>query len=239
MRALLFCLLVCATAITGCTSTATSNTARTATEQLLISNAIDDSLSNVDFGAFAGHNVFLEEKYMESVDKNYTIGSIRHRLMMQGVSIVDKKENSDICLELRSGGVGTDSSKMFLGIPEVAIPGMVTLPELRFVSKESQNAAAKLGIVAYHTKSGQILGDGGVSLAQSDRNNWYVLGIGPYENGSLKKEIADSVQQASYTPNRKMPRQVAFLPSYSSGAGGAYDDTTARIRLAGEEQPQQ
>jgi hypothetical protein len=238
MRDLLLCLLVCTFACTGCTSTNTSNTARTATEQLLISNAIDDSLSNVDFGAFAGHSVFLEEKYMESVDKNYTIGSIRHRLMMQGVTIVDKKEESDICLEVRSGGVGTDSSKMFLGIPEVAIPGMVTLPELRVVTKESQNAAAKLGIVAYHTKSGQILGDGGVSLSQSDRNNWYVLGVGPYENGTLKKEIADSAQQASYTPNVKIPKQVAFQPSYSSGAGGVYNDSTGRIRLAGEEKPQ-
>jgi len=175
MRDLLFCLLVCTTLFTGCTSTNTSNTARTATEQLLISNAIDDSLSHVDFSAFAGHSVFLEEKYIDSVDKNYTVASIRHRLMMQGVSIADKKEDSEICLEVRSGGIGTDSSKMFLGIPEVAVPGMVTLPELRFITKESQDAAAKIGIVAYHTKSGQILGEGGVSLAQSDRNTNLIL----------------------------------------------------------------
>jgi hypothetical protein len=205
----------------------------------LISNAIDDSLSHVDFSAFAGHSVFLEEKYIDSVDKNYTVASIRHRLMMQGVSIADKKEDSEICLEVRSGGIGTDSSKMFLGIPEVAVPGMVTLPELRFITKESQDAAAKIGIVAYHTKSGQILGEGGVSLAQSDRNNWYVLGVGPYQNGSLKKDIEESTRQTSYSPNVKIPKQVAFQPSYSSGAGGIYNDTTARIRLAGEEKEQQ
>ena len=156
--------------------------------------------------------VFLEEKYIDSVDKNYTVASIRHRLMMQGVSIADKKEDSEICLEVRSGGIGTDSSKMFLGIPEVAVPGMVTLPELRFITKESQDAAAKIGIVAYHTKSGQILGEGGVSLAQSDRNNWYVLGVGPYQNGSLKKDIEESTRQTSYSPNVKIPKQVAFQP---------------------------
>jgi len=235
MRTLLFGLCVCACMTVGCTSTNSSNTARTATEQLLISNAVDDSLSKVDFGAFAGHNVFLEEKYIESVDKNYIIASIRHRLMMQGIKVVDKKEASDICLEVRSGGVGTDSTKMFVGVPEIAIPGMLTLPEMRLVTRESQNAAAKLGVVAYHTKTGQILGNGGVSLAQSDRNNWYVMGIGPYQNGSLKQEIAEAEQQAAYTPDVEIPNQVAFQSSFSSEPR-IHQDSTARVRLAGQKE---
>ncbi|MBD3673503.1 MAG: hypothetical protein HUJ26_08245 [Planctomycetaceae bacterium] len=235
MRVLLFPLLACSLALIGCTSTKSSNTARTATEQLLISNAVDDSLSNVDFGAFAGHDVFLEEKYIEAVDKNYIVASIRHRLMIQGVRVVDKKEDSEICMEIRSGGVGTDSTDMFVGVPEITVPGMVTLPEVRLITKESQEAAAKLGIVAYHTKSGQILGQGGVSLAQSDRNNWFVLGVGPYQNGSLKQEIAESKQKSAYTRDIEIPNQVAFQPAYDSGSP-AYGDEAARIRLAGEKE---
>lgn len=238
MRVLLFALFVSAIATSGCTSTNSSNTPRTATEQLLISNAVDDSLSNIDFGAFAGHDVFLEEKYIESVDKNYIIASVRHRLMMQGVRVVDKKEGSDICLELRSGGVGTDSTDMFLGVPEISLPGLVTLPEVRFVTKESQEAAAKLGIVAYHTETGNILGEGGVSLAQSDRNNWYVLGVGPYQNGSLKEEIAEAKKKSAYTREIEIPNQVAFQPAFSSDSPAA-GEAAGRIRLAGEEKSKQ
>lgn len=238
MRVLLSLLFISSLVSSGCTSTNSSNTARTATEQLLISNAIDDSLSNIDFGAFAGHDVFLEEKYIEAVDKNYIVASIRHRLMMQGVHVVDAKENSDICLELRSGGVGTDSTDMFVGVPEISVPGMVTLPEVRLITKESQEAAAKLGLVAYHTETGQILGQGGVSLASSDRNNWYVFGVGPYQNGSLKQEIAEAKEKSAYTREIEIPNQVAFQPAYYSDSP-SYGEEAGRIRLAGEEQSQQ
>ncbi|MES2790588.1 MAG: DUF6655 family protein, partial [Planctomycetota bacterium] len=52
----------------GCTSTKTSNTARTGTEQLLISNAVDQSLAKVDFSQMAGKKILVEEKYLDSVD---------------------------------------------------------------------------------------------------------------------------------------------------------------------------
>ena len=47
---------------TGCASTATTNTARTAREQLLLSSAVDQSLRKVDFAPLEGQQVFVEEK---------------------------------------------------------------------------------------------------------------------------------------------------------------------------------
>ena len=55
---------------TGCTSSKRSDTARTGVEQMLISNAVDQSLDRVDFGAFRGARVFVDEKYIDAVDKN-------------------------------------------------------------------------------------------------------------------------------------------------------------------------
>ena len=51
-----------AVAITGCTNTSTSNTARTAKEQLLLSNAVDQSLDKVDFTPLYGQKVFVDDK---------------------------------------------------------------------------------------------------------------------------------------------------------------------------------
>ena len=175
------CLVVWMLAVAGCTSASSSNTARTGTEQLLVSNAVDQALSKVDFQTFGGRNVFVEDKYLDCVDKNYVLSSVRHRVLMQGSQLVPKAEEADVVLELRSGAVGTNTSNSFLGIPQIQIPGLFATPEVKLVNRVNQTGMAKIGLVAYDAKTHQVLGDGGVSLAKSDENNWYVLGIGPWQ----------------------------------------------------------
>src|SRR5579859_2942442 len=87
----------------GCTSTKQSNTARTATEQLLISNAVDQSLNKIDFTPLAGSSVFVEDKYLDCVDKGYVLGSIRHKLLQARATIAGKPEEATAVMEVRSG----------------------------------------------------------------------------------------------------------------------------------------
>ncbi len=202
---------------TGCTSTKTSSTARTGVEQLLISTAVDESLDKVDFQAFQGRKVLVEEKYIDCVDKAYVVGSVRHRVARAGGELTAKPEDANIVLEIRSGGVGTDTSDSFVGIPEIALPGMITLPEVRLVSRLHQTGTAKLALVAYDAKTMQQLGDGGVSLSRADDNNWYALGIGPYQNGSLKRELQKSNAGVNRAVYNELPAHVAFYPSQDSG----------------------
>lgn len=194
----------------GCATTTTSNTARTATEQLLISNAIDQSLDKVDFSAFAGQRVFLDDKYVDGVDKNYLLGSIRHRIVYHGGFVAPAADQADILLEARSGGIGTDQAETFYGLPEVVIPGMITIPELKFITRTSQRGMAKIAFVALDAKTRNILGQGGTSLAMADANNWSVLGIGPFKSGSVKEEVSASVVSDQYNPNAGLPRSVVF-----------------------------
>lgn len=211
----------------GCTTTSTSNTARTATEQMLISNAIDQSLSKVDFRAFGGQKVFLEEKYLDCVDKNYIVSSVRHRVLLQGAQVVGKPDEADIVLEIRSGAVGTNASSSFLGIPAFSVPGMFAIPEIKLVNREKQIGMAKIGLVAYDAKTHQGLGDGGTSLARSDSNNWYVLGVGPWQQGSVKKEIARGQPRYANQPWVEVPSQVAFDAPIQAVPGEEPD----RVRL--------
>lgn len=200
----------CLATTIGCASTATSNTPRTAKEQLLLSNAVDRSLDKVDFTPLTGLKVYVEEKYLESVDKPYIVGSIRHRVMRAGGKIVAKAEDAEIAMEIRSGGVGTDTSESYFGTPEIALPGMLTVPEVRLIEKKSQYGYAKLGLVLYDAQTNDILGDGGVALAQSDDNNVFAFGIGPFQSGSLMGDV----DRASFTPRgsngRMLPSNVAF-----------------------------
>jgi hypothetical protein len=227
---LLALLLSCAS--WGCTTAQTSNTARTATEQLLISNAVDYSLDKVDFRPFAGQNVYFEEKYVDCVDKNYVIASIRHRLLSAGASLVAKPETADVIVEARSGGVGTTTSESFIGVPEIVLPGTVTLPEVRLVNRSRQEGIAKIGITAYDAKSGQALGPGGQTMARMDDNNWYVAGVGPWKSGLLKSEVARSTTGRAAWTRERIPAFVTF----NTPSSGMLEP--APIQFTGGSEPQ-
>ncbi|MGE3315035.1 MAG: DUF6655 family protein [Planctomycetaceae bacterium] len=229
--------LVVGFSLVGCTSTKSSSTARTGVEQLLISNSVDQALDKVDFQAFSGQKVLVEEKYIDCVDKPYVIGSVRHRIARAGGRLVAKPEEADVVVEVRSGGVGTDTSDAFVGIPEIALPGMVTLPEVRLVQRLHQSGTAKIALVAYDAKTMQLLGEGGVSLAQSNDNNWFVFGVGPYQNGSIKSEIRKSTLRGPFTPT-ELPTNVAFYPPADSAAENGVQFTSGPGSEPGQiEQP--
>ncbi len=180
--------------VAGCASSRTSDTARTATEQVLISNAIDRTLSNVSFDQLSGQKVFIDEKYLDSVDKGYIIGSIRHKALASGATLAKDADSADIVLEARSGGVGTDSEESFIGIPKLSIPGSpISLPDIKFISRNTQLGTAKIGLVAYEPKSGAAVGLGGQSTALTEHDNMYVFGMGPFRSGAVRQERENAI----------------------------------------------
>jgi hypothetical protein len=225
-----FVVVVCLLAI-GCSSVKRSDTARTAREQFLISNAVDQSLGKCDFSAFRNTKVFVEDKYLECIDKGYIVGSIRHRLLLNGATIAAKPEESDVVLETRSGGVGTDNADSYVGIPEIVLPGMLTLPEVRLWQKSRQSALAKIGIVAYDAKNHEMLGAGGVSSSMANDSNTFVFGIGPFQSGSAKSEIQRTTGRQMGQPNQELPTIVAF-------SGRSERDGSGKLQLTGNTQEQ-
>ena len=193
-------LLVATVLFSGCTTTRTTDTARTGMEQLLISNAVDQTLSKVALPEVAGRKVFVDDKYLESVDKGYILGSLRQRLLTNGAHVVDAKEGSDITMEVFSGGVGTDNVESYLGVPGLTVPGMpVEIPEVRLYEKNSQFGTAKLGVVAYATDTGDMLMGGGQSLARADDSRWSVLGLGPFQEGTVREEVNRNTGDTDFT----------------------------------------
>jgi hypothetical protein len=170
---------------------------------------VDQSLSKVDFSPLAGRAVMVQEKYIDGVDKNYVVASVRHRVLATGARLVEKEDDADVVVEIRSGGIGTDRVENFIGMPQVATPGPLPLqiPEIRLIDSKVQTATAKIGIVAYEAKTKHAVGSGGLSLARSEDTNWSVLGIGPFANGDVRTEVASSTGHkgssfdvASYVP---------------------------------------
>jgi hypothetical protein len=203
-------LLALVACLAGCSSNRQSNTARTATEQLLISNAVDQSLNKIDFTPLAGASVFVEEKYIDCIDKGYIVGSVRHKLLQAGAYLSPKAEEADAIMELRSGSVGTDVSSSYLGIPGFTAPGMIGIPDIKMITHDSQKATAKIGIVVYDAKTHRELGEGGVSMSQADDTNSFYFGLGPWQSGTLQYEIKRSERRYPGEQDRELPAQVAF-----------------------------
>ena len=202
----------------GCATARTTDTARTGIEQLLISNAVDRALDKFDFSMLRGHSVFIDDKYIDCVDKGYLLASIRERVLCHGASIAPKIDAAEVALEIRSGGMGTDNAEVFVGTPKLSVPGLMPLelPEVKLWNRTSHLGTAKIGILAYDAKTGVIIQQGGHALARSDDTKWYLLGVGPFQQGSVKTEVeqrtAEPFAMARYTPHSQRPAFVVSQP---------------------------
>lgn len=175
----------------GCTTMKESDTSRTGVEQLLISSATDRALDKVDLKPIAGAKVFVEPKYLECVDKNYVLVSIRQRLLEHRCALVEKADEAEVILEVGSGGVGTDRTEMFVGIPEIPLPppSPISLPKISMLSRTKSMGTAKLVVVAYEAKTKVPLINSGYALARADHQNWNVMGVGGIQRGMIPKEL--------------------------------------------------
>ena len=183
-------LMLGAVLLAGCGTTRTSDTARTATEQLLLSQAVDHVLSAMDFTPLAGTDVYVDPTYLESVDKNYVLSSVREHLFAVGARIKDKADNAEMIVEVRSGALGTDRYERFIGVPQLTLlppPLPPAIPETPFFKRLNQQGVAKLAVYAYRRKTGELVLLGGTGQSSSNNQSLWILGLGPFEKGSIRR----------------------------------------------------
>jgi hypothetical protein len=180
-------------AIAGCGTTRTSNTARTATEQLLISDAVDRAVQSIDFTVLKGETVYFDERPLtDAVDKAYLISSFRQHLLSSGCVLKDAKDQASFVVEPRVGAVGTDSYDLLFGIPAVNVPQVsvapalpAAIPEIPFAKRRDQQGVAKIAAFAYRRESGERVWQSGITEVRSTANDIWVLGAGPFKRGTI------------------------------------------------------
>ena len=175
----------------GCSTMKESDTSRTGLEQLLISHAVDQSLSKIDFNPIAGAKVHLKSDLLECVDKNYVLLSTRSKLLASKCTLVDKPDDADVVMEIASGGVGTDRTEFNFGSPEVPLGLMGSIPKVTLYERKKAMGTAKLVVIATDTKTKQPVINSGFSLARSDHQHWSMLGAGPVLSGSVANQIKE------------------------------------------------
>ena len=177
----------------GCGTTRWSDTQRTATEQLLVSDAIDRAVNRVDFYPLAGKRVYLDATALKTtIDATYLASSLRQQMLAHGCIILDKREEADYVVEARSGALGTDHRELLLGVPATRVPEIgpaasvpATIPEIPLAKRTEQRAVAKIALFAYNRATGQSVWQSGTVPVESRVKDLWVLGIGPFQRGRI------------------------------------------------------
>ncbi len=179
----------------GCTSVKMTGTARTGTEQLLLTGTWDDAIIRVDFRPMADKKVFVDPSYISTVvDKDYVVSSIRRAMGEQGVLLENNKDKAQIILEPSFGAYGTDMRDS-----QVGLPGMTLMPSLlsgatvansgsgnslNLSQTNREDAVIKAILYAYDAKTGRMVWESGWLLNAQGVRDHFFMGSGPYRMSS-------------------------------------------------------
>ncbi len=166
-----------------------------------MSDAVDATVSKIDFSPLAGKKVFLDTSYMKMLkapnnllDSDYVISSIRQGMIAEDVKLVDNRDEAELIAEARLGTMGLDGHNVTYGIPASnqlsgagAIAGtpVPALPELSFGRREAKLGAAKVAVFAYVKKTQEPYWQSGIARSTSTSRDTWFLGIGPWQAGTI------------------------------------------------------
>ena len=145
----------------GCVIERQTDTARSATEELLISAAADRAAGEIGQAMPSGRRIFLDTSNFEALDGKYALGAIRDVVLRHGNALVDKKEMADIVVEVRSGALAVDDHEILVGIPSYTVPiplaGQFSTPKIALYDETILQGVAKFAATGTDAKTGSLV----------------------------------------------------------------------------------
>lgn len=184
----------------GCATIRITDPPRTATEQFLLTAAATEAVRQLSADPLRDRLVWVEAQYLSDTRERsgeiaFLIGEVRAKLLESGVRLVEKRDQAEIVLEIRSGGLGVDRLDFILGIPASYIPGVsgsvgsegvpIATPELAIVKTTRQNGFASVAFVAYIAKTGELVATSGPFVGRTNREDFWLFGAGPRTVGDI------------------------------------------------------
>jgi hypothetical protein len=195
----------------GCSSMKVTGTARSGTEQLLLTGTWDRALACVDFRPLAGAPVYLNTSYLPETDKGWLTMSLRRAMAAQGVLLKDDQKEAAVVMEAALGAYGTDEQDCQFGLPSLGSSAGAALvnPLLGAASAmgssggssmslsrtNRQDAVVKLALFAYDAHTGAEVWESPVIFKASGNRDHYYFGAGPNRR-STYPEVEDYPSEA-------------------------------------------
>lgn len=180
----------------ACTATIrTTDPARTATEQFMLSTAAQRAVEQLSVEGLRGRTVFVDSQYFAASESAFVLGELRARLLMNGAQLLPKREDAQIVLEVRSGGVGIDRSDFLLGVPSlvfgagdsdgIAARTPLATPEIALIKNQHQLGLASVAFIAYWKDTGEVVMASGPAIGRTTREDWWIFGLGRRTIGDI------------------------------------------------------
>lgn len=182
--------VLAALALGGCIGNIRETTSpRTATEMLLISTAAQRAILQYDAPSLSGRRVFIDMTNFDSIDKGYVLSALRDHLSSNGAVLADKKEDSDVVLEVRNGGLGIYDGAFTLGVPPMpigapGIPAAMVSPPLYVFSRKTSQGWAKFDFWTFDPKTNLYLNHTPSRWGSAYYNQWFIFGLGPFDGSN-------------------------------------------------------
>jgi len=159
--------------LSACATVRESYPTRTATEELLISQAADDAAAQLRIKVSNNRKCFLDTTNFEGTDAKYAVSAIRQKLLEQGLALMDKRDDADTIIEVRAGALSIDSKSRQITLPGLSldrlIPGIQMPLAYNQWSQKTDQGIAKISAFAYDKASGQLITVAETVIGQSIR----------------------------------------------------------------------
>ena len=166
-------LLALTALLSGCATVRETYPSRTATEQLLISDAAEDAARQLKLKIPAKRNCYLDTTNFEGVDAKYAVSAIRQKLMEQGLALMETRELADTIIEIRAGALSIDSKGRQIALPGLPIDRILPVSNpLTFNqwTSRTDNGIAKISAFAYDKKTGRLISVAETVIGHSERH---------------------------------------------------------------------
>lgn len=150
--------------LVGCATATETQPYRTATEQLLVTEAADAAAKQLKLPIPPGRRVYLDTVNFKGEGSDYAISALREALVRQGVVLALDRHACDVVLEVRLGALSIDQMNRVLGVPTLTLPIItaslttVTIPELSVYSRRDRTGVAEFLAFAYDAQTGKEIG---------------------------------------------------------------------------------
>lgn len=185
----------------GCASTRSTQPPRTANEELLMSQAVDDATAQIDPTVARDSTVFVDDSdFKAESDRHYAISAINDRLLESGYNLTPKRGDADTIVAIRSGALSINRrDKLWFGIPSITLPvplaGPLETPGLDLFRTVSRTGVAKFGLSLYDADSGEMQDTIGPVFGFSHLDRHKILMVGWTESDLLPDAAVDDAER--------------------------------------------
>lgn len=169
--------------LSGCADPKITSTGRNAIEQLLLTTAVDRSVSKLDFRMLAGEKVRIDYGNLApQTEKNYVQAALEAHLSAAGAIIALKADEAKYVLRPVCAALATEDNRIMFGTPSLPIPVpdvnlSLVIPELPLYKRVNRYGVCKLSVEIVEAKTNKQARIVGPAVSSSINTNWVICFI--------------------------------------------------------------